>query len=102
MKGQRCGGATALHIDHGHALWKQTRLHHRSETHLAPDATLSPLPHAAIAKPSLFDQAGIAQRQTGILHRVGVSPLGQVGKRAIGVFAKGCTTCADDVDVDHG
>ena len=80
MKGQRSGGTTTLDIDHGHALGEQTRLHHGRETHLPTDTPLPPLPHAAVAKPGLLDQVGIRNGQARVLHRVGVSPLRQVGK----------------------
>ena len=80
MKGERSGGAPPLDIHHGYALREQARFHHGGEAHLPTDTALPPLPHAAVAKPGLLDQLGIRNGQARVLHRVGVSPLRQVGK----------------------
>ena len=102
MKGQRSGGTTTLDIDHGHALGEQARFHHGGETHLSTDTALPPLPHAAVAKPGLLNQMGIRNGQARVLHRVGVSPLRQVGKGAVSVFAKRRATRANHIDIGHG
>ncbi len=102
VEGEGGGGAAAFDIDHRHPLGEQPFFDQRREGHLAADAALPPLAHAAVAEPGLFDQPRAVAAEAAIEQQIGIGPAGQVGEGLVLVLAEGRARGGNDIDLAHG
>ena len=69
-------------------------LDQRREGHLAADAALPPLAHAAVAEPGLLDQPRAVRVQAAVEQQIAIGPAGQVLEGLCPhACRKACTRC---------